>query len=597
MYDDYLFFDIEVFKLNSMVVFKDIEEKTVKVFSSTLDGLGSYIDRGVSIEKGFENLEGYVRGKILVGYNNHYYDDRIMKALMFSANLNKEDKLKQEIVKAANDSIINNTPLGWLKNTKDLPYKSLDCFQQIDVSRPSLKKVEGNMGVSIVESSVPFDIDRELTPDENLETLKYCEYDVLNTVKIFKMRKDYYESKDAVINMLENEYAKENAHKWNTTSIIASLLKPRKKAPAYKVLPSKETLSYVNTDVQKMWSELTKTTDYKFDVKKIITNEFNNEIEFGWGGLHGAPKGFIETRDVRLADVGSMYPSILINLNGLGNKTMQYKDILDYRLTLKHQGKKAEQAPYKLILNSTYGLLNNKYSALNNPTLAYSICIHGQVAVYVLAKRLAEIGARVININTDGVAYTLRGNEDEMIKKEWEEEFKLNLETDYFDRWVQKDVNNYIAVTDDGQIKVKGGDVNKYHGDNFFKNNDIGITHKALVDYLVCDKPVQDTILENLDKPRMFQYILKAGNTYKGVVTRDEPDKLLDTKVNRVFATKKGVEILKKRADDGLVKFADTPTEMYLYNGELDKFENFKEIVDIQWYYDLTVKNLQRWRV
>ncbi|MBZ2386650.1 hypothetical protein K8P03_04975 [Anaerococcus murdochii] len=594
MYDDYLFFDIEVFKYNSMVVFKDIEEKTVKVFSSSLDGLDPYIIKGTNIEKGFANLKNYVKDKTLVGYNNHYYDDRIMKALM--TDHAKDDDFRQKMVKTANDSIINNEPLGWLRNTNDLPYKSLDCFQQIDVSRPSLKKVEGNMGVSIIESSVPFDIDRELTPDENLETLKYCEYDVLNTVRIFKMRKDYYESKDAVINMLEDDYARGKAYKWNTTSIIASLLEPKKKAPAYRVLPSKETLSHVNEDVRKMWAELIKTTDYKFDVKKVVITEFGNEIEFGWGGLHGTPKGFLETRNVRLADVGSMYPSILINLNGLGDKTKQYKEILDYRLMLKHQGKKDEQAPYKLILNSTYGLLNNKYSSLNNPTLAYSICIHGQVAVYVLAKRLAEIGARVININTDGVAYTFNGNEDEIVKKEWEKEFKLNLETDYFDRWIQKDVNNYIAVTDKGKIKVKGGDVNKYHGDNFFKNNDIGITHKALVDYLVYDKPVQDTIIENLDNPRLFQYILQAGSTYKGVVTRDEPDKLLDTKVNRVFATKKGIEILKKRADDGLVKFDDTPGEMYLYNGELDDFKDFRKVVDMQWYYDLTMKNLQRWK-
>lgn len=595
MYDDYLFFDIEVFKHNSLVVFKNIREKTVKVFSSSLDGLGSYVDKGVDIEKGFANLKNFVKDKTLVGYNNHYYDDRIMKMLMFTGRLVDNHDLRQEMIKKANDSIINKEALGWLKNTNDLPYKSLDCFQQIDVSSPSLKKVEGNMGVSIVESSVPFDIDRELTPDENLETLKYCEYDVLNTVRIFKMRKDYYESKDAVINMLDNDYAKENAHKWNTTSIIASLLKPKKKAPAYRVLPSDETLSYVNEDVRKMWSELTKTTDYKFETEKIVISEFDNEIEFGWGGLHGVPKGFIEARNIRLADVESMYPNLLINLNGLNNKTKMYKGILEHRLMLKHQGKKAEQAPYKLILNSTYGLLNNQHSKINNPTLAYSICIRGQVAVYVLAKRLAEIGARIININTDGVAYTLNGNEDEIVKKEWEKEFNLNLETDYFDRWIQKGVNDYIAITEDGKIKTKGKHVNKYHGDNFFKNNDIGITHKALVDYLVYDKPVQDTILENLDKPRMFQYILQAGSTYKGVVTRDEPDKLLGTKVNRVFAAKKGIEILKKRADDGLVKFADAPSEMYLYNGELDDFKDLRKIVDMQWYYDLTMKNLQMW--
>ena len=578
-----------------MVVFKDMEEKTVKVFSSSLDGLGSYIDKGVSIEKGFKGLEDYVKDKTLVGYNNHYYDDRIMKMLTYQPGYKLTDKIKQRMVKKANDSIINNEPLGWLKNTDNLPYKSLDCFQQIDVSRPSLKKVEGNMGVSIIESSVPFDIDRELSPDENLETLKYCEYDVLNTVRIFKMRKDYYKSKDAVIDMITDGWLWIRAHKYNTTTIVGSILEPKKKAPAYRVLPSEETLSHVNEDVRKMWSQLYKTTDYKFETKKVVITEFGNEIEFGWGGLHGAPKGFVKARNIRLADVGSMYPSILINLNGLGDKTGMYKEILDYRLMLKHQGKKDEQAPYKLILNSTYGLLNNKYSSLNNPTLAYSICIHGQVAVYVLAKRLAEIGARIININTDGVAYTYDGDEDELVKKEWEKEFKLNLETDYFDRWIQKDVNNYIAVTDNGKIKFKGGDVNKYHGNNYFKNNDIRITHKALVDYLVYNKPVQDTIIENLDKPIMYQYILQAGSTYKGVVTRDEPDKLLNTKINRVFATKKGIEILKKRTDDGLVKFADTPSEMYLYNGELDDFKDFKKIVDIQWYYDLTMKNLKRW--
>lgn len=34
--DDLLFYDIEVFKYNSMVVFKNIEGETVKVFPLTL---------------------------------------------------------------------------------------------------------------------------------------------------------------------------------------------------------------------------------------------------------------------------------------------------------------------------------------------------------------------------------------------------------------------------------------------------------------------------------------------------------------------------------------------------------------------------------
>lgn len=594
MYENYLFYDIEVFKHNSMVVFKDYEGETVKVFSSSLDGLGDYIDKGL-VEYRFDNLPDFIRDKTLVGYNNHFYDDKILQAMCDSALDNHPFEYRQMIIKSWNDSLIQGKSDINIKSIDIC--KTLDCFQQIDVSRPSLKKVEGNLGASIIESEVPFDIDRPLTPSENLETLKYCEYDVLNTVKIFKMRKGYFESKDAIVQMIDKKDLRDRAYKWNTTSIVGQILKPGSKVYEHKILPDKETLSHVPVEVQDMWKELPDSIDCKFKTKKIIVEEFNNIVEFGWGGLHGAPKGFIETENVKLKDVNSMYPSLLINLRGLGDKTRKYKEILDYRLELKAQGKKKEQAPYKLILNSTYGLLNNKYSQLNNPKLAYSICIHGQVALYVLAQRLADAGARIININTDGVAYTLSGDEDEKIARQWEKEFNLGLSTDYFKKWIQKDVNNYIAITDKDQVKVKGGDVNKYHENKFFANNDIRITHIALVDNLLYKKEIYDTLLENLDKPILYQYVLKAGSTYKGVALRSDPDNLLQTKVNRVFASKSGDEIVKIRQDDGIVKFADTPNKMFLYNDDLDDFKEFRDIVNLQWYHDLVRKNLKRWKV
>jgi len=200
-----------------------------------------------------------------------------------------------------------------------------------------------------------------------------------------------------------------------------------------------------------------------------------------------------------------------------------------------------------------------------------------------------------LNINTDGVAYTIDNEYDMRIKEEWEKEFNLTLGVDRFKTWIQKDVNNYIAVTDTGKIKVKGGDVNKYDENKYFANNDIRITHIALVDKLVYGKSVAESIIENLDNPLLYQYILQAGSTYKGVVMSKHPDKLLNTKINRVFACKDGIEILKKRQDDGLVKFADAPSQMYLYNGDLSEFKDFKRIVDKQWYVDLVNKNLKRW--
>ncbi|WP_425539417.1 hypothetical protein [Microaceticoccus formicicus] len=569
-----------------MVVFKDDTGKTVKVFSSSLDGLGELYAEGIITEAGFEKLEEFINGKTLVGFNNYWYDDYILYAM--SKNFD------QWIIKEWNDSIIKQ---GSMLNMKKIECcKTLDCFQQIDVSRPSLKKIEGNMGLSIVESSVSFDIDRPLTPSENYETFKYCEYDVLNTWKIFRMRKDYFESKNKIIDMMESDHLKKIAYKWNTTSIVGEILKPKRKAPSRRLVGD-HLMEYAPKEVRDMWEQLDTTIDFKFKKKKVVIEEFGNVIEFGWGGLHGAPKRFITDADVKLADVSSMYPNILILLDGLKDKTKYYKDILDYRLKLKHEGKKEEQAPLKLVLNSTYGILNNKFSQLNNPHLAYSICIYGQISLYVLSQRLAQMGARIININTDGVAYSYTGDEDIKIFKNWEEEFGLNLEIDRFSNWIQSNVNNYIAVTKSGYMVTKGSDVNKYNEHKYFANNDIRITHIALVDYLIHGKPVQDTLFENLNDPVLYQYILKAGNTYKGVVRSDEPEKLLDTTTNRIFAAKgEGVEILKKRQDDGLVKFADAPNKMFLWNEDLKDLKDFEKIIDLQWYYDLVMKNLERWR-
>lgn len=586
---DYLVYDVEVFAKNSMVVFKDLEGKTVKVFSSSLDGLyDPYIKDGIVDTEGYKNLEEYIKDKVLIGYNNYHYDDYILYAMILVGR----GQFEHDVIKAWNDSIIGN---GSLVNMRKIDNKTIDCFQQVDISKPSLKKIEGNMGKSIIESSVDFNLDRELTSKENFETLKYCEYDVLSTLEVYKMRHEYFDSKKSVVDMLEDEDLKEKAMNWNTTSIVGQLLKPKYRLRQGMHVDEKY-LGYVDSEVLEMWQELSMAYgDFNFKKKKVVREEFGNIIEFGWGGLHGAPKGFVKAQNIKLMDVNSMYPNILINLDGLQDKTETYKTILDRRLKLKREGKKKEQAPLKLILNSCYGLLNNKYSQLNNPYLAYSICINGQIAVYELAKRLAHVGARVLNINTDGVAYTIDNDYDMRIKEDWEKEFNLTLGVDRFKTWIQKDVNNYIAVTDTGKIKVKGGDVNKYDENKYFANNDIRITHIALVDKLVYGKSVAETIIENLENPLLYQYILQAGSTYKGVVMSNHPDKLLNTKINRVFACKDGIEILKKRQDDGLVKFADAPSQMYLYNGDLTAFKDFKRIVDKQWYVDLVNKNLKRW--
>ena len=287
-----LAYDIEVFKYNSMVVFKDLEGETIRVFSSSLDGLGDYIDRGLIKEEGYKDLKDFVDGKVLVGYNNYHFDDYILYAMTLDRG--------QKLIKEQNDAIIKNKSKVNMKKINNCI--TLDAFQQIDVSRPGLKKVEGNMGVSIVESSTPFDIDRPLTPKENLEALKYCEYDVSQTIEIFKMRKDYFKSKFKLVDMIEKDYLKKMAYKWNTTSLVGQILKPRRKAASRRHV-SDDFMAAVPEDVQEMWRQLDGGVGIDIKKKKVVHEAFGNVIEFGWGGLHGAPKGYVERGNVRLADV------------------------------------------------------------------------------------------------------------------------------------------------------------------------------------------------------------------------------------------------------------------------------------------------------
>lgn len=548
---DLLFYDIEVFYRDAFVVFKDIDKNTLRVFHNN-----------------FVELSDFIREKTLVGYNNHWYDDYILHAML--------DLRTPAQIKSLNDRIISGEKLQ-IKNYK---FDSLDCFQQIDVSMPSLKKIEGNMGKMILESSISFDIERELTEEELNEAIEYCKYDVDMTIEVYKIRENsYFKPKDSLVKMLDDDKGK----RWNTTTLSANVLLKKPLVKWNNIQTPEHMMELVPEEIQDLWI-------FK-DKGNVTIHEFDNEIIFGFGGLHGqnTKKKYFE--NVHNLDVASLYPSIIVNHNILGVATEKYKSILEERIRIKHTDPD-RQAALKLILNSVYGLLNSKYSLLHNPKAALTVCTIGQIVLYDLAKRLAPT-CEIVQLNTDGVAFIPHNDDYKRVWKEWEEEYNLTLEEDIFTKFWQRDVNNYIALTPEGKLKTKGGDVNRYHGDAIFKNNNARILDIALVNKIVYGKDVLDTLLENLDQPYLYQYVLQAGRTYQGTFDAEGNQY---NKINRIFANKKeGLSLYKKRYDGGLVKFPDVPTSMYLWNDDCDKLNDFKEIVDLNHYYQIINKKLERW--
>lgn len=564
-----LFYDIEVFKEDSLVVFKDINKKIVDIYHNDFTGITETI-----------------KDKTLVGFNNYFYDDPMLEMMLVNWT---PYQLKQR-----NDELINGNRLKTSRIGTEII--SLDCFQQADVSRPSLKKIEANMGKNIYESEIDFNINRKLTENEIQETIEYCSYDVDMTIEIYKLRKkSYFEPKLMITQMLDPKI-QIKAIRWNTTTISSNLVtggKPLTKwsdirLGDYDKDGEYEMFKIVPEDVETFWK-----ANYHKDKGKYTHEEFGCKIEFGFGGLHGAPihnKG--KYRNVKLLDVASLYPNIAIILEVLGKHTKFYKEeLVERRLEIKHKDKVLSDA-LKLVINSIYGLLRSDYSLLKNEMGAVSICIFGQIVLYDLCKRLSPT-CEIVNINTDGVAFISKNDDYLNVWKQWEKDYGLTLELETFDTFVQKDVNNYIAIEEDGSVISKGGEVGRYTKGNVFRNNSNRIVDIAIGEYLINNKEPLDTILENLDKPELFQQILQAGNTYKG--TYDDAENKYQ-KVNRVFPVKSNGIRLYKMYDDGRkVMFPDSPDQMLVWNYELDDFKNFKQKIDINYYYELIKKKLQRW--
>lgn len=550
-----LFYDIEVFKEDSLVVFKNIHKEIVAVFHND-----------------FQGVLQLITNKTLVGYNNYYYDDKVLTKMIY---LYPPYQLKK-----FNDKLIRGEKI----NDFHRNIVSLDCFQEIDISRPSLKKVEANLGMMIKETDIPFDIDRPLTDEELKQTLEYCSYDVDATIDVYKIRKaKYFIPKLQILDMKKS--LPPLAYHWNNTTIIANVLfdKPVVKWSGIRV--PEELLSLVPEEVSEMWLTKEKGT--------ITRNEFENEIQYGFGGLHSQNSRQKVYKNVHNLDVASLYPTIICNYDIYGNSTKKYDEIRKERIRIK-KTEPARQLAYKLILNSSYGLLKNKYSLMHNPKASTTVCAIGQCILYDLATRLSST-CTIIQTNTDGVAFIPHTDDYKTIWKEWEEEYNMQLEEDFFETFIQKNVNNYIAVEPSGKIKVKGGDVSNYHEDSPFKTNNTRIVDIAIVDYLVYGKDVLDTIMDNLDKPHLFQYVLKAGRTYKGIADQDA--NLLNTKVNRVFASREsGLTLYKMRQDIGLVRFADAPLDMMLWNDDTSDIEDFAKVVDINFYYQLIMRKLEAWK-
>ncbi len=272
----------------------------------------------------------------------------------------------------------------------------------------------------------------------------------------------------------------------------------------------------------------------------------------------------------------------------------KYADIYYHRLELKKQGKKKEQAPYKKILNALSGAMKDKYNKAYDPRNNNLMCVNGQLMLLDLLERL-EGHCEVINSNTDGLIIRIPDTDAafELIDDicyEWEQRTRMGLGLDVVNEIVQKDVNNYLWIEENGKVERKGVYVKELSA----LDNDLPIINKALVDFMVKGVPVEKTITD-CDELIQFQKIVKLSDKFEFVKHNRQQ---YDYKCYRVFASaqRSDGKIFKCRKEDGkssVEKFANTPDQCFIENEEI-KGAKVPARLDKQWYINLAKDRLQQ---
>lgn len=508
-----------------------------------------------------------------VGYNNIHYDNPIINyCIEFFNNSNYTHYRICESLFNMSNTITSNNEKDfdkWKKWKYAKNFKTLDLLTMLysKALRVSLKEMQVTMMYKNVQE---FNIDwrQPLLITQIDEMIQYNINDVMSTTELLNRCKkdielrisieDQYHidclSKDGVgigAELLKQEYLQATDLKWDD---IKDLRSPMDRIPLKDViLPNISFKTPLLNDLLTEMKGLVIGAGREAWNKKFVYA--NNEVSIGVGGIHTINKPEIiipEDDEILLdSDVSSLYPSLIVSYGFVPphlNKEVflkMYDDKRISRLKDKAEGRKLESETKKLLLNSTTGNYQNEFSWLYSPFAVMQIRINGQLILLMFTERLLELGAKIKQLNTDGVLYIIKKDKREALDKmiaEFQKEVKLTFETDEFKSFYQLAVNDYFAITPKGEVKEKGCFITSV---KLGKGLTPKIIPKAVIAYFKDGIPVNDTI-KNCTDIKDFLMSEKTGKQWHVEYLDKEQQR-----INRFYASTNGGYLWKWKNNNG----------------------------------------------
>lgn len=542
-------YDIETYPNVLTAVFKDGDVITVFEVSPRKDDLCEFREYLLDLQHNQTRM---------VGFNNLGFDYQVLHGLV--EGIPGWDWYKEA------DRIINSSQEQRFLDTVWKPLiPQIDLFKihHFDnrARSQSLKGCEFAMRMDDIRE-LPILPGQDVPIDLIDPLIDYNKYDVEATDQLLKRTLPAIEFRDALSEKYEKDFTNFSDVKCGSEVLIQAV---SEHIPCYtKTHQGRKPITTTRDEIV-VGDILLPYIEFKHPEFKRIHDHFKNLIvketkgaisalcatvkdftyHYGLGGLHGSIESkAVYSDDEHLivdVDVASYYPNLGI-VNSLYPEHLDtvfcdvYKDIYNQRK--QHPKGTPENAMLKLALNGAYGNSNNPFSPLCDPQYTMTITVNGQLLLSMLCERLASI-SEIIQVNTDGVTARIKRNSKFLLNnvcKWWENLTGLQLEEAVYKSMFIRDVNNYLAVYENGDIKRKGAYEYEYQ---LHQNPSCPILALAAEAYLVRGEDVEGFIYNHTNP---HDFVIRAKVTGKNKCYQGE---VQQQKITRYHIAKTGEPLTK----------------------------------------------------
>jgi hypothetical protein len=457
----------------------------------------------------------------MIGFNSLGFDYPILHTLLRMGNSDANTLyLKAQAIINGQDG-----DERWLHqvNPSDRYVDQIDLFKihhfDNKARATSLKVLEFNMRSDNIDD-LPFKIGSTLTQEQLPKLKQYNAHDVAQTKAFYFKTLDMIRFREELTQKYQRDFMNHNDTKIGKDYFTMKLedagvscydYGPKGRTPRQTKRPvihlRDAILPWISFQQPEFTRVLNWLKDQSITETKGVFNDITATIDgfefvFGLGGIHGSVESTVveSTADLVVIDldVSSYYPNLAIS-NGfypqhLGREFCAiYQHLYEQRKT--YPKKSAENAMLKLALNGVYGDSNNQFSIFYDPLFTMSITLNGQLLLCVLAEGLMEIeGLTLIQLNTDGLSVRVpRANKwlVDTAAAAWQHKTKLQLEEAVYKAMFIRDVNNYLAVYENGTVKRKGA----YEYDMDWSQNAGGLVIAKVAEKVLVDgAPIRKTL-------------------------------------------------------------------------------------------------------